>query len=117
MPLIRWTFREGTAPPDGFLHGGAVVVGDRLRLDKETQSYFESTSIPESIREKTLEAWVVLTDLAQGGGAAISIESTADRDRDLVVRTRLDGLRRLWPDVALLAVHIERHRRATSESE
>ena len=85
MPLIRWTFREGTAPSDGFLHGGAVVVGDRLRLDKETQSFFESTPIPESIREKTLEAWVVLTDLAQSGGAAISIESTADRDFDAIV--------------------------------
>jgi hypothetical protein len=85
LPLLRWTFREGIAPTGGRLHGGAMVVGDRLRLDKGKQSYFESDPIPATIREKTLEAWVVLPDLDQGGGAAISIENTADRDFDAIV--------------------------------
>ena len=84
-PLIRWTFRDGAQPAGGKLHGGAEIVAGRLRLHKETQSFFESDPIPESIREKTLEAWVVLSDLDQGGGAAISIESSADRDFDAIV--------------------------------
>jgi len=84
-PLVRWTFQDGVAPSGGSLHGGAEIVGNRLRLHKATQSYFESDPLPQSIREKTLEAWVVLPDLDQGGGAAISIESTADRDFDAIV--------------------------------
>ncbi len=84
-PLIRWTFREGIPAAGGTLHGGAEVVDGKLRLHKATNSYFESVPIPESIREKTLEAWVVLADLDQGGGAAISIESTPDRDFDAIV--------------------------------
>ena len=84
-PLIRWTFQDGGAAAGGKLHGGAEIVGGRLRLQRATQSCFESDPIPETIREKTLEAWVVLSDLDQGGGAAISIESTPDRDFDAIV--------------------------------
>ena len=84
-PLIRWTFQDGGTAAGGKLHGGAEIVGGRLRLRRETQSSFESDPIPETIREKTLEAWVVLSDLDQGGGAAISIESTPDRDFDAIV--------------------------------
>ena len=84
-PLIRWTFPGGAAPADGKLHGGAEVVAGRLRLHKARESYFESDPLPETIREKTLEAWVVLSDPDQGGGAAISIENSADRDFDAIV--------------------------------
>ena len=84
-PLIRWTFPDGAGPTGGTLHGGAEIVGGRLRLHKGSQSYFESDPIPEAIREKTLEAWVVLSDPDQSGGAVISIESTPDRDFDAIV--------------------------------
>ena len=84
-PLIRWTFQDGGAAAGGKLHGGAEIVGGRLRLHRASQSSFESDPIPETIREKTLEVWVVLSDLDQGGGAAISIESTPDRDFDAIV--------------------------------
>jgi hypothetical protein len=84
-PLFRWTFEDGAQPAGGKLHGGAEIVEGRLRLRRETQSYFESDPLPETIREKTLEAWVVLADPDQGGGAAISIESTPDRDFDALV--------------------------------
>jgi len=84
-PLIRWTFRNGATPAGGKLHGGAEVVAGRLRLRKATESYFESDPLPETIREKTLEAWVVLLDPDQGGGAAISIENSSDRDFDAIV--------------------------------
>jgi hypothetical protein len=84
-PLIRWKFQDGGAAAGGKLHGGAEVVGGRLRLQRAAQSSFESDPIPETIREKTLEAWVVLSDLDQAGGAAISIESTPDRDFDAIV--------------------------------
>ena len=84
VPLLDWTFADGV-PAGGTLHGGAELVDGRLRLHREARSYFQSAPIPETIREKTLEAWVVLGDLGQGGGAAISIESTPDRDFDAVV--------------------------------
>ncbi|MFM7078122.1 MAG: DUF1549 domain-containing protein, partial [Planctomycetaceae bacterium] len=85
VPLVRWTFDDASAPLGGRLHGGATIVDGRLRLEKAKGAHFESDPIPETIREKTLEAWVVLPDLDQGGGAAISIESTPDRDFDAIV--------------------------------
>jgi len=84
-PLIRWTFQDSARPAGGKLHGGAAVVAGRLQLRKGTESYFESDPIPETIREKTLEVWVVLVDPAQGGGGAISIENSSDRDFDALV--------------------------------
>ena len=82
-PFARWTF-DG-APPVGELKGGAKVAGGRLLLTKENGSYFQSAPLTRDIREKTLEAWVALDDLKQGGGAAISIESEPSRDFDAIV--------------------------------
>ena len=84
-PLIRWTFQDSASPAGGKLHGGAEVIAGRLRLRKATGSYFESDPIPQTIREKTLEAWIVLLDPDQGGGGAISIENSTDRDFDAIV--------------------------------
>ena len=82
-PFARWAF-EG-ALPAGELKGGAKVEGGRLLLKKESGSYFQSAPLTRDIREKTLEAWVALDDLKQGGGAAISIESQPSRDFDAIV--------------------------------
>ena len=82
-PFAQWSF-EG-ALPAGELKGGAKVTGGRLLLKKESGSYFESTPLTQDIREKTLEAWVALDDLKQGGGAAISIETEAGGECDAIV--------------------------------
>lgn len=83
--FLRWDFadanRHSTA---GELKGGAVIEGGRLKLPEEG-AYFQSAPLPVEIREKTLEAWVSLADLKQGGGAAISIESDDGRTFDAIV--------------------------------
>ncbi|MFM8890942.1 MAG: DUF1553 domain-containing protein, partial [Planctomycetia bacterium] len=86
-PLVRFAFDEpaSAAINGGSLHGEAKIAGGRLVLSRRANSYFESAVIPRTIREKTLEAWVSLSDLDQGGGAPISIERTADRDFDAIV--------------------------------
>lgn len=84
-PFARWTF-NGTETPlmAGEAHGGAVIENGRLRLPKEG-AFFQSGPLPRDIREKTLEAWVSLASLDQGGGAAISIENGDGRLFDAIV--------------------------------
>ena len=85
IPLARWTFDGAAESIPGELHGAAKIVGGRLSLAKDGASFFQSAPIPRDIREKTLEAWLTLADLNQGGGAAISIESESGRDFDAIV--------------------------------
>src|SRR6185369_15566983 len=47
--------------------------------------YYQSASLQKDVREKTLEAWVSLAGLKQGGGAAISIESEDGGQFDAIV--------------------------------
>ena len=84
-PFLRWDFDEANRQSlGGALKGGAAIEGGRLKLPKEG-AYFQSTPLPAEIREKTLEAWVSLADLKQGGGAAISIESEDGHVFDAIV--------------------------------
>ncbi len=71
--LVRWDFAGEAAPP-GELKGGAALMGGALQLPKEG-AFFQSAPIAQDIREKTLEAWVSLATLEQGGGAVISLET------------------------------------------
>ena len=81
----RWDFDDAKRhSAAGELKGGAIIEGGRLKLPKEG-AYFQSAPLPVEIREKTLEAWVSLADLKQGGGAAISIESDDGRTFDAIV--------------------------------
>lgn len=74
MPLKRWSFSDTNAlAREGSLEGGAFVSEGRLQLPKPG-AYFRSTPLPQTVQEKSLEAWVSLADLQQGGGAAISLE-------------------------------------------
>ena len=84
-PFLRWTFEGSSNAAAGELKGGAKVASGGLVLSNDHRSLFESTPLQRDIREKTLEAWVTLGDLQQGGGAAISIESERDRDFDAIV--------------------------------
>lgn len=73
--FARWVF---DGPPDAVMpgepKGGARIEGGQLVLPAEG-AYYQTAVLPKEIGEKTLEAWVSLADLQQGGGAAISIES------------------------------------------
>ncbi len=84
-PFLRWAFdgsTNATLPYE--LKGGAVIEGDRLRLPKDG-AYLQTALLARDLREKTLEAWVALADLKQGGGAAISIEAEDGRVFDAIV--------------------------------
>ena len=84
-PLLRWDFSlTGDAAPAGTLSGGAVIANGRLQLPKHG-AFFQSPPVPSDIREKTLEAWVSLASLEQGGGAAISIENADGKVFDAIV--------------------------------
>jgi Protein of unknown function (DUF1553)/Protein of unknown function (DUF1549)/Planctomycete cytochrome C/Concanavalin A-like lectin/glucanases superfamily len=90
IPYAKWTF-DGTPIEvmPGELKGGATVrkwdnEGGVLQLPKEG-AFFQTAKLTKNIREKTLEAWVSLTSLEQGGGAAISIETGNGRVFDAIV--------------------------------
>lgn len=72
--FARWTFDGGTdAVMPGQLHGGARIENGRLRLPQDG-AFYQTAPLPRDLREKTLEAWVALANLKQGGGAAIAIQ-------------------------------------------
>jgi hypothetical protein len=90
----RWAFDgAGGAMPSGEAKGGAVVGPSGLQLPK-AGAYFEAAPLTREIREKTLEAWVSLSDLEQGGGAAISLESRDGGTFDAIVFGERQG--RKW---------------------
>ena len=84
-PFLRWAFDSGTGSHFfGELKGDAAIANGRLQLAKEG-AFYRSASLARDVREKTLETWVALSDLKQGGGAAISIESEDGRVFDAIV--------------------------------
>ena len=85
IPFSRWSFAAAPDPTvPGELRGGATIANGRLHLPKEG-AFYQAAPLTREIREKTLEAWVALADLKQGGGAAISIESEDGRAFDAIV--------------------------------
>ena len=88
-PFARWAFDgEPVATMAGAAKGGATVADGRLRLPS-AGAHYETGPLPKDIREKTLEAWVALSDLAQGGGAAISLENLDGSVFDAIVFAEL----------------------------
>jgi hypothetical protein len=88
QPLARWTFATNAQDSVGSLHarleGGARLAHGRLALDgKDAFAVTEPLKLP--LRQKTLEAWVTLEALEQGGGAVISVESEDGRNFDALV--------------------------------
>ncbi len=77
-PLARWTFQKDAADVVGALHGeltgGASVRDGRLIVSGNGQ-YLRTAPLNSGISEKTLEAWVALPTLQQGGGGVITLES------------------------------------------
>ncbi len=84
-PLVSWNFESSSGPaPPGELKGGAVIARGRLLLPKDG-AFFQSPPLDRDIREKTLEAWVSLASLEQGGGGAISIQNADGQVFDAIV--------------------------------
>ncbi len=76
-PISRWSF-EGTASDsigglNGELLGGAEIRNGRLVLNG-TDAFFRSAPLTRELRGKTLEAWVSLATLDQGGGGVVTVE-------------------------------------------
>ncbi len=79
VPYLRWDFGPAGAASTGGrlpfeLQGGAILRDGRLQLPSPGAG-LRTGPLSKDIREKTLEAWVALDRLDQGGGAALSIES------------------------------------------
>jgi formylglycine-generating enzyme required for sulfatase activity/serine/threonine protein kinase len=76
-PYACWTFESDARDEIGSLHGtllgGAAVREGRLYLDGKS-GHMRTEPLSQDIREKTLEAWVLLHNLDQRGGDVISIE-------------------------------------------
>ena len=85
VPLARWKFdgAESGAMP-GTVQGKAVIQDGRLQLPGEG-AFFKTAPLPHDLREKTLEAWVSLASLDQGGGAAISLQNQDGSVFDAIV--------------------------------
>jgi hypothetical protein len=66
------------------VQGSAVVKEGRLHLPGEG-AFFKTAPLPRDLREKTLEAWVALTDLDQGGGAAMALQNKDGSVFDAIV--------------------------------
>lgn len=93
QPRWRWSFaakpgREseaGTTAGNGTgqLVGSARIEGGALVVDG--QGYWQSSSLDQDLREKTLEVWVQLDDLNQRGGGVLSVQSLDGQLFDAVV--------------------------------
>ena len=86
-PLARWNFDGDLKDSIGSLHGkfaGSAKLEDGA-LVLDGKSYVETAVVPSELNEKTLEAWVQVDKLDQGGGGAISLESPGGGVFDAIV--------------------------------
>jgi len=84
-PWLSWDFRStDRAQWSSGLRGGARWGARGLELSTPGD-FFEAPPIDRDLREKSLEAWVALSDLEQGGGAAISLEAMGGSPFDAIV--------------------------------
>ena len=95
MPLARWRFEGDARDEMGGLHGelkgGAEIVGGRLRLNG-SGAHVVTAPLARDLREKTLEAWLVLTTVQQRGGGVITVEAKNGAVFDSIVfGERLSG--------------------------
>jgi hypothetical protein len=87
-PLARWTFEadanDALLGLRGTLEGGARLSRGRLVLDGK-EAFLATQPLPAELREKTLEAWVSLAGLEQGGGGVVSIQRDGGGAFDAIV--------------------------------
>ncbi len=77
-PIAAWSFDSDAKDSVGGLHGelqgGAVVRNGRLVLDGKG-AFLRTAPLERPLTEKTLEAWVYVSNLDQRGGGVLSVES------------------------------------------
>jgi hypothetical protein len=87
-PISRWTFerdaRDDFGKLDGTLRGGAKIAHGRLVLDGK-EAFVETAPLPRELREKTLEAWVLLSNRTQRGGGVMSVQVFGGGTFDAIV--------------------------------
>ena len=87
-PISRWTFdknfRDEIGSAHGIASGGARVADGVLHLDGKND-FVMTEPIARELTAKTLEAWVKLDHLNQGGGSAITIQNFDGGQFDAIV--------------------------------
>src|SRR5262249_34934136 len=87
-PVACWNFDEGPEDrcggPTVALHGGAALTPEGLRLNGTT-AYAVAGPMARTLRVKTLEAWVKLDTLDQGGGGVIAVQAPDGSAFDAIV--------------------------------
>ncbi len=86
-PFARWDFRESVQDTvgelHGQLHGTARLEGGGLLLDGG--GHVSTPAISAQVSEKTLEAWVQLSDLNQRGGGVLTVQDLGGGVFDSIV--------------------------------
>ena len=87
-PIAFWDFSKGVDEQKtglkGHLRGGARLNGSALEIDGRG-SYLETDALPWELREKTLEAWVVLGRMDQRGGGVMTVQTPNGNEFDSIV--------------------------------
>ncbi len=86
--IHQWTFNDGTARDSvggahGTLFNGAAVVNQDGRVGLQLDGindYMRTSTIPNAIGEKTLVAWVKLSNLTQQSGGVLTLEDPTGSD-------------------------------------
>jgi len=95
-PIARWSFekdaRDSIGQLNGELSGGAAIRDGRLVLDGK-EAMVRTAPLGRPLREKTLEAWVALSSLEQGGGGVITIENEKGAVFDAIVFAEKEAYR------------------------
>ena len=82
--ISRRTLKDNIGKLHGTAKGGARLEGGALVLDGK-QAFVETVPLDKDLAEKTLEAWVLLENLNQRGGGAISVETIGGQEFDAIV--------------------------------
>ena len=88
QPIARWEFdgnlQDSVGQLHGTAHGGAKVEAGRLVLDGK-DAFVTTVPLEKPLKERTLEVWVLLANLDQRGGAAISVQTLDGVTFDAIV--------------------------------
>ena len=94
--IARWEFDGNMNDSIGVLHGKAVGPAklEKGALVVSSDSYVKTALIPKPLAAKTLEAWVQVDTLDQGGGSAITVQTPNGIVFDAIVFAERE--RRQW---------------------
>jgi hypothetical protein len=96
-PYARWSFDGDASDSVGRHHGelldGASIRDGRLILDGITAN-MPTVPLDRDIQEKTLEAWVSLSKINQGGGGVLGLDTLDRQSFDSIVYGELKA--RSW---------------------